>query len=234
MERRIQKITVSFFCAVMAVSLYAQNISADTMIRLPLWASIDAYPGLSEQSVSTAELSTDTVFNYSIGQLKKTAPFFITGMVYGWRFSYTPYDKTRAVSEYFEYSAVRPLDSDTCIKYTKPWIQDNRLYVWIEFERNNSMIRVLDQWNTISHPEIKGSGTGKISDGFAGIQHAAEAALKNAVRAYYRECLKNKPKEIDGNVIIAGQPRIGVASGRYVVELDFFLETDRILKYTTF
>lgn len=73
-----------------------------------------------------------------------------------------------------------------------------------------------------------------IADGFDGITNAANDALKNAVREHYRQILKNKPKEIDGHVIIRGTPQIGINAGRYVVELDFFLETDRIVKYTQF
>jgi hypothetical protein len=96
------------------------------------------------------------------------------------------------------------------------------------------MMHILEQWKTASHPEIKGTGTGPVSDGFSGIRRAAESALKDAVRTYYRGRIKNKPKEINGRVIITGQPKVRIASGRYVVELDFFLETDRILTYAVF
>ena len=59
-------------------------------------------------------------------------------------------------------------------------------------------------------------------------------ALKEAVRQYWRTLEKNKPKEISGTVLLIRDPRIYVKNGQYIVDLDFFLETDRIIKYTQF
>ena len=82
--------------------------------------------------------------------------------------------------------------------------------------------------------KIKGRGNGKISDGFDGIQNAAKNALKEAIREHYREIIKNKPKEISGKVIIRKTPKVGINSGQYVIELDFLLESDRIVMYTMY
>ena len=89
-------------------------------------------------------------------------------------------------------------------------------------------------WASINHPTISGKGEGKIADGFDGITTAVKEAVKDAVRSYFRGTVKNKPKEITGKVLIRKEPFIGINSGRYVVQLDFFLETDRIISYTQY
>ena len=156
-------------------------------------------------------------------------------MVYGWRFEYTPSDRLRGVAEYFNVEEINTIkEEDGSITYTKPWFENNRVYCWVEFTRTPQMIWTLKAWNSIQSKKIQGRGTGMIADGFDGITNATNDALKNAVREHYRQILKNKPKEIDGHVIIRGTPQIGINAGRYVVELDFFLETDRIVKYTRF
>lgn len=221
-----KKCVAVIFSLLMGVS--AQIPDFMEKIRIPLWAELDAYPGLAEaQDVSAGQ------FDYPISRLKKTAPFLLNGMVYGWRFEYTPSDKLRGVAEYFSTEEINTIN-DADIVYTKPWFENNRVYCWIEYTRTPQMIWLLNAWKSIKTQKIQGSGTGKISDGFDGITNAANDALKNAVRAHYREIIKNKPKEIDGRVIIRSTPKIGINAGHYVVELDFFLETDRIVKYTQF
>lgn len=211
------------------------------MIRFAMWAQLDAYPGLmpaDSANASTADSSAQSsgVFDVAVSQLKNVAPYFIQGMTYGWKFDYTPSDKARNVSEYFEFTPITGL-SETEIKsivYTKPWIENSDLWCWIEYPRSDAMQRYYKSWLTIGHPHIKGTGYGKLTDGFDGIQNAAKEALRNAVREYERKIVKNKPKEIFGRVIIDDPPQIGLDAGRYRVTLDFFMETDRMIEYKKF
>jgi len=234
MERRIPLILLLLFmtvCLPLAVS--GQELSQRERIQLMLWADLDAYPE-SAATEKTAHPS-DSVFDYPIRRLKELAPYLLTGMVYGWDFSYTPSDRVRGVSEYFECTEVHPLgDAAVGIIYKKPWIENNRLYVWIEFARTADMQNTLRYWESVIHPKVQGTGRGNISEGFDGIKTACREALKDAVRSYYRQQIKNKPKEIDGKILISGIPRLTMESGQYVVELDFFLVTGTILRYTQF
>ena len=277
MERRIFKtkrritsknIFIAFLLsAVCALPVFSQNVDFTERIHLPLWAEIDAEPGLSElateNNTEMAETSQkdnseagtpqttdsqtessqakgkkdqmDENYAFAISRLHQTGPYLLNGMVYGWTFCYVPYDKTRGVQEYFEVTPINTIKpSDGKITYAKPWIQDNLLYCWVEFTRTPQMIWNLKAWSAITSKKAHGKGYGKSRDGFKGIQDAAEDALKEALRSYYREILKNKPKEIDGKVIIRNTPKIGLKAGQYIVELDFFLETDKIVKYTQF
>ncbi len=56
--------------------------------------------------------------------------------------------------------------------------------------------------------------------------------MKNAVREYWRIYIKNKPKEIYGMLLLIGVPRVYISEGQYVADLEFFMETDKIVKYT--
>ena len=157
-------------------------------------------------------------------------------MVYGWKFDYVPYDKARGVQEFFEVSPIHELNKSelASIKYANPWIQDSIMNCWVEFRRSDTQIHIFKSWESVLHPRIKGEGYAKLSSGFAGIQEAANEALKSAVRAYERKWTKTKPKEISGTVLIREPPKIGVDAGRYKVTLDFFMETDKIIEYKTF
>ena len=231
MERHLQTLKKLIFAlAFTASSLFAQTPSVVRNIRLPLWAELDAYPGL--------ELSADEnsgQFDFPVSQMRRIAPFIISGMVYGWNFVYVPYDKARGVEEYLEVTEI--VSSDVIkggIKYTSPWISDNNLNCWVEYVRTDSQVQTYNLWKSIQNPVIGGIGYASVEKGFEGIEEAAREALKDAVRSYYRKVIKNKPKEITGSVLIRDFPTLGITSGRYVINLDFFLECGRIVEYSVY
>lgn len=219
---------LSFF--VFSFLVYAQSPSVIKKIRIPLWAELDAYPGLSEAQ----DLSLEQ-YDYPIKSIKEVGPFLISGMVYGWEFRYTPSDKMRNVEEILEITEIVDFSkTQNLITYAKPWIQNNRLNCWCEYTRTESQIQTYYFWSSIQNPVIHGRGTGSIYDGFDGLKNASKDALKNAIRNYYRNTIKNKPKEITGKVLIKDIPTVGIVSGQYVINLDFFLECGKITEYKVY
>ena len=236
-----RKIFFFLLLAVACTSCFAQKVYQDQQIRFALWAARDAYPGYFDNNKEgdtkeKAAEAGESLYTVPVQRIKEVTPYLLEGMIYGWKFDYTPYDKARRVEEYFEFSPVQTLtESDKSqIVYTKPWVQDDRLWCWVEFRRSPQMMHIFNSWQVITNPHIKGIGYARLADGFEGIKEACGEALKNAVREYERKLIKNKPKEITGRVMITEPPLIGIDAGRYVVTLDFFLETDRIVKYETF
>ena len=232
----LKKFIFSLLLMVFGSLVFAQKVYQDQQIRFALWAARDAYPGYFDKEKKQTPVESDDMYAVAVERIKEVTPFLLEGMIYGWRFDYTPYDKARRVEEYFEFNPVQTLtDADKeQITYVKPWAQDDRLWCWVEFRRSPQMMHIFNSWQVITNPHIKGIGYARLVDGFAGIQEACGEALKNAVREYERKLIKNKPKEIMGRVMITEPPLIGIDAGRYVVTLDFFLETDRIIKYVTF
>ena len=210
--------------------LYAQTPSVVRNIRLPLWAELDAYPGLE---LSGGE--NEGQYDFPISQIRKIAPLIINGMVYGWDFVYVPSDKARGVEEYLE---IREIVSADVIRggitYTSPWIENNSLNCWVEYTRTDSQVQSYNLWASIQNPVIAGIGYGSIEKGFEGIEEAARESLKAAIRNHYRKTIKNKPKEITGSVLIRKFPTLGIDSGRYVINLDFFLECGKIVEYSVY
>ena len=219
-------IILFFFCG----TLFAQTPSVVRNIRLPLWAELDAYPGLE---LSGGE--DESQYAFPVSQMQKIAPFIINGMVYGWNFVYVPSDKARGVEEYLEVTEI--VASDVIkggITYSSPWLENNNLNCWVEYTRTDSQVQSYNLWASIKNPVIGGIGYGSIEKGFEGIEEAARESLKAAIRNYYRQVIKNKPKEITGSVLIRKFPTLGIDSGRYVINLDFFLECGKIIEYSVY
>ena len=239
MERHLQKVKsgqfskyifMLIFLIGMISPLFSQTPSVVRNIRLPLWAELDAYPGLELTSDGNAGQ-----FDFPISQMHKIAPLIINGMVYGWNFVYVPYDKARGVEEYLEITEIVPAEVIRGgIKYSSPWIENNNLNAWVEYTRTDSQVQSYNLWASIQNPVIAGIGYGSVEKGFEGIEEAARESLKAAIRNHYRKTIKNKPKEITGSVLIRKFPTLGIDSGRYVINLDFFLECGRIVEYSVY
>lgn len=253
MERNLQKINKTFLLIFSIIwlsftqGLFAQTPSVVRNIRLPLWAELDAYPGLvpsgytedgdyeGSEKVESSEKAEEGQFDYPIAQMKKIAPFIINGMVYGWNFVYVPYDKARGVEEYLEVTEVVPSDVIRGgITYGSPWLTENTFNCWAEYTRTDSQVQNYNLWASIKNPVISGIGYASIEKGFEGIEEAAKESLKEAIRSYYRNTIKNKPKEITGAVLIRKFPTLGIDAGRYVINLDFFLECGKIIEYSVY
>ena len=226
--KKIKFSAILFLLIFLSQTFFAQS-TADK-IRIPLWAQLDAYPG-----TEGAVITQDELFEYPISRLKEVAPFFVEGMVCGWTFSYTPSDKLRNVDEYFEFT---PLYDFSAIKknitYKDPWLKDNRLYCWVEFEYTPQIASWVSTWQKSNFRRISGAGEGPISEGFDGIKIGAQNALKSAVREYARSIKKNKPKEIIGEVLITNNPSVYIRSGRYLIEIDFLLNINKIIEYNIY
>ena len=213
-------------------------------IRVQMWSLLEQNPQLlqnlkeqtEENNSSQKELSKDFFYQYSVNEIKNLAPFVFEGIIHGWNFSYTPYDKTRQVNEYFEFSVDGPNISknDKNISYNNPYFQDNKLFCWVEYQLSKEMVNKLKQTQSVILKKISGKGKGKVSEGEEGIKKAFAEALKNAVRNHGRDIEKNKPKEMLGKVNITGNPRVYIDNGFYVVDLDFFVQVDKIIQYQIF
>ena len=230
----------SLFTAYCIHFLAAQTPSVIENVRIPLWADLDAYPEVSAEIQKKIDRDTDAnsliaQYKYPIERMKETAPFIINGMVYGWSFVYTPKDNIRKVEEYLEVEEISSSDLvKRNINYSSPWIENNRFNCWCEYTRTDAQIQNYNLWSSIQNPIISGRGYGAVSKGFEGLREAAQDALRAAIRSYYRNLIKNKPKQITGSVLVRNIPTIGVDSGRYVINLDFFLESGKITQYNVY
>lgn len=224
-------------------SIQAAEVTQERLVRISLWAATDVYPGYfdtddvsEKEKVTNKDENSEVTYSVPVKKIKELAPFMVEGMVYGWKFDYTPSDKARGVKEYFEMEPVNTLsDAERdSIRFAHPWVENDKLSAWIEYKRTENQIHIYNSWRSILHPRIQGVGYARLAEGFDGIKKACEEALKNAVREYERTQIKTKPKEITGKVLLSEQPLIGVDAGRYKVLLDFFMESDKIVEYKTF
>lgn len=111
MEKRLPLIFFILVFLICGISFVCPQIAnQEQKIQLLLWAEKEAYPGVEwDKDTVDFENSTENPYALPVSRLKKISPYFIEGMLYGWKVEYTPYDKSRGVKEYLEIEAVQEL-----------------------------------------------------------------------------------------------------------------------------
>lgn len=230
MERRLPLILLIVFIssALTGQTPLPQTEGAENLLRVEIWSLLETEPGREIES-------SDVFYEHSVNELKKLAPFILEGMIFGWDFTYTPSDNLRNVDESFECTPKSPFQrGDPRLSFKDPRIENERFYVWLEYVRSPVMLAQRKAWDSVVYPKISGTGIGRLSEGTQGIIKAYEQALKQAVRSFAQGLEKNKPKEIQGSVLLIKTPRLYIDSGFYTADLDFFLQVGKIIPYALY
>lgn len=199
MEKQLFKVKLIFlvFSLIFTSNLFAQSNSSQPQmssytqtgkIRVQLWSLLEQEPKLlqekneNQSSITQNSINDDFFYAYSVEEIKSLAPFVFEGIIHGWNFSYTPYDKTRNVNEYFDFSVNGPNISknDKNISYKDPYFQDNKLFCWAEYQLSKEMVNKLKQTKSILFKKISGKGKGKVSEGEEGIKSICRSSKKRS------------------------------------------------------
>lgn len=213
--------------------LYADSYSgADStearIIRAPVWVFLEPQPGVMDSSEQGPQLP----IRQALTELSRTV---LEGMTFGWRFTYTPFDKQRQVAEVFELVPIQPIDgSDTRLSLTELRAQYPYLYCWAEYRISDAMTRRWTEWQTIAALTAKGRGSADRKQELDGIRQAYREAAKSVVRGYLRKNLKNKPQRVTGEMLIRDNPRLYASGGKFTAELTVFLSIKEVVSYEAF
>lgn len=168
-------------------------------------------------------------------ELQRLARFVLSGMVFGWRFDYTPADSARRVSEYFSLVPIAEIPAGSArLSFSCTETSGPRQYCRAEYIPDAAAANGSAFWNSVLFRSCKGRGSGERIAETGGIFQAYENAVKNAVHEYARTQEKNKPKEIRGEIKFKQEPRLFTDSGRFVVDAEFLIHIRETVPYTVF
>ena len=210
-------------CALLAsYLLFAQGAPAiPQRARATVWV----YP---EQMPGNAPLSPRE-------ELEKLAAFVLSGMVFGWRFEYAPADRSRGVQSYFSLEPLGEI-SPSSAGFSVSGIEARgaRLYCRAEFAFDEAAFNSARLWNSVAFRSCRGRGYGEREDEAAGIFAAFENAIRSAIHEHARGQVKNRPKEIRGEIKFKEEPRVSATSGRFVADAEFLINIKEIVPYSVF
>ena len=244
----------AILCALLLTGCLA-SAEAPRVIRVPVWVFLEPVPGKGfpapkdpadknatagdSTAAGTAAPAGTAATAESSGppakDLRELARFVLSGMVYGWRFSYTPSDRTRRVDESFTLEPIAEIpDDDPRFSLSGFDPAYPRVSTWAEFLLDDAAARRNLFWKSVQFRSADGQGYGDRERESAGIRDAYADAVRTAIRAYARKLEKNKPKEIHGEVLLKDNPRLFTEAGRFVADITVLVNLIEIVPYSTF
>ncbi|SIQ15677.1 hypothetical protein SAMN05920897_104162 [Alkalispirochaeta americana] len=199
----------------------ARNPASREVITLEIWTIEDT---LIHQDGSSPE-----------ERLLREARYTLSGMIYGWDFSYTPGDRLRQVEELFH---LEPLG-------TVPWgapelrlretrVRDGTRYGQFDYRLPPEAQAHRSQWESFASLHSSGTARADLLEGYQGKIAALEKALHQAVREHLRPRHPNKPHQVRGSLVLSRPPRIRTVSGYYEATVTIALEIRDATDYLLF
>ena len=222
-----------FMFATSKSSLKAEYYSGNTInslriVRVPIWVFLEGQPGTMQEGEGKSFLPPKEA-------LHEMSIFLLQGMSYGWVFDYTPEDKGRKVAEDFKIEPINGVNvRKSSITFTEVRIKYPYVHSWAEYALNEDEIARHSSWASLKYKTVKGAGEGKRKDETEGVKAAYNNAIKKAILGYARKIMKNKPKEIRGEVLIKNSPRLYCTSGLFKAEVELYINIKEIIPYSVF
>lgn len=217
-----------FFLGLLLLS--AAGLCAQTSASDPVWLEgvfwVELDPVIKENS--EYPLSKEAA---ALRALEEASAVF-SGMIYGYRFSYTPSDKTRGVAEIFTLDSLYLIPwGDEALSSRQTLLNGDLVNFRIRYTLKDYQILRIHAWNSNIIPVSAGTGESPVWEGYLKKIEAVKEAIKGAVRSYAREKVPNKPKEVSGEVLLTDIPYIIIDSGNYKARVRIKLRDLKVVPY---
>lgn len=168
-------------------------------------------------------------------RLLEQARTVLSGMIYGYRFAYTPSDRARGIADRFELTPLGEIVwGDPRLSVAWVQRQEQRLAARIAYDMADFQAARRRAWGTNTLPTASGRGDYSLLAGAGARQAALSAAIEQAIRDHARGRMDNKPRELRGDVVIWEPPYTIVGPGTYVTTVKVKLRIDEVLPYRVF
>jgi hypothetical protein len=201
--------------------------AADTLLEVNVWVELEPSAGFDGEW----PLSVETANRLMLEE----ARWVLGGMIYGFRFRYIPSDRARRVGEEFDLEPIAEVpwgDPHLSVLYTQR--RGERAWAKVAYALESFQEARRMSWSTNSIPASTGRGERSILEGSEGKLGSIEEAVKSAIRARARTEIPNKPREIQGDVLIWEAPRTTINAGNYVTTVEIKLLTAEVTPYRIF
>ncbi len=168
-------------------------------------------------------------------ELLEQGRVLFSAMIYGWTFTYIPGDLSRQVKESFVLTPVAEIPWGSArLEVRETEIVEAKLWARMSYALNDDESQRRLAWESNTAALSSGRGQAKVSEGAS----ARMASLKDAVRDAIRRSLDsryiNKPRQIDGEVVLWDDPITLVRSGAYSTSAKVKLLVRELVPYRIF
>ena len=168
-------------------------------------------------------------------RLLAEAAWAFSGTVYGFEFSYTPYDKARGLEERFELESLGSIGPESLTPAGAARSKSGyELRAFVEFRPDEAQARLMGSYLLDPWKGAQGLGKADILGGVEARATAYREALREAARAYLRDIVPNKPRLVRGRIAFERLPPLSLVDGYYVVRARARIMPLEVIPYSAY
>lgn len=203
----------------------AQALASSGLLRAEFWAEAEPVPGVGDEWPVSADTAR--------GRLLDEAAWVFSGMVWGFDFRYSPYDKTRGIKERFDLEPIHSLDAGL-LEAGKLSSGKGSYRAYVSFQIDPSLASLVTSYGHQPWSDSQGTGRADIGGGEKARRQAYGDALRLAVRGYLQGLEPNKPRLVRGRVVLGAVPSLAVIEGFYTAQVRARVMVIEVVPYTVY
>jgi len=212
---------------VLAFSVCMQTPARAERLTLSVWCELEPMVFQEDEHPVSADTAAKRIL--------EEARAFFSAMIYGYRFSYTPYDKRRGVADSFELTPLAEIRwGDPKLRILEVEKRGNRMYGRVSYHMADYQLARRTSWGSNAIPFASGRGEETLLKGIEAKLLSFKESVKQAVRDYARKRVFNKPKEIRGEVLLWAEPTVLIDSGAYSTSVRIKLFIKDLIPYSIY
>jgi len=168
-------------------------------------------------------------------ELLEQGRVLFSAMIYGWTFTYIPGDLARQVKESFTLTPVAEIPWGSARLEVRETERDEaKLWARMSYALNDDEAQRRQAWESNTAALSTGRGQAKVSEGASARMASLRDAVRDAIRRSLDSRYINKPRQVDGEVVLWDDPVILAGSGAYTTSAKVKLLVRELVPYRIF
>ncbi len=168
-------------------------------------------------------------------ELLEQGRVLFSAMIYGWIFTYIPGDQSRQVKESFVLTPVAEIPWGSArLEVRETEIVEAKLWARMSYALNDDESRRRLAWESNTAALSTGRGQAMVTEGASARMASLKDAVKDAIRRSLNSRYINKPREIDGEVVLWDDPITLLGSGAFSTSAKVKLLVRELVPYRIF
>jgi hypothetical protein len=198
-----------------------------SLLRAEFWADLSPVPGVGDEwPVSDATARR---------RMLEEAAWAYSGLIWGFDFEYSPYDKARNIAERFVLTPLGSLKPETLsfAAGARKGFPD-QLWSFVEYRPPVVLVELMESYMQNPWKGSQGIGKADMNLGIKGRRAAYEDALRLAVRTHVQGLEPNKPRLVRGRVVFERPPSLALSGGFYTSQVRARVMVVEIQRYKVY
>jgi hypothetical protein len=206
----------------------ASSARADgAYLRAEFWTDIEPVPGVGDEWPVGPGTARSRILD--------EAAWVYGGMIWGFEFKYTPYDKTRGLEERFDLAPIQSLAPGELSLTTEGAVStSDARRAFVLLQADPSLASLMEGYAHEPWKACQGIGRADMDRGVKGRREAYIDGLRAAVRSLLQGLEPNKPRLVRGRVVFHEPPSLAIIGGYYTAQVRARAMVVEVIPYKVF